>query len=134
MLFGDVPFESTAAHTDKVLGTVLDLVKVGFGALFGAKFTEWQKRRQKRLSQEGKLSSLTLRIMTNPLVNNFPSELIKMRNFFLDECPELLRSERNRDFFKKWLNDVSVLTSFGVWTKDKLEELHRDLQHLQPPT
>jgi hypothetical protein len=134
----EVPFEWTAANTDKVLNAALDLAKIAFGAILGAKLTQWQKRRDKRADQEHRLSQLVLRVRTNPVANDMAGELISMRNFFLNDCPELLRSPGNQDFFGKWLNDptISLLAetrASGFWTKEKLEELNRDLGTLEHP-
>ena len=61
--------EWTAAQTDKLLTTALDLAKVAFGAIFGAKFTQWQKGRESRIAQEHKLEKLILRVKVQPVPN-----------------------------------------------------------------
>jgi hypothetical protein len=127
----------TAAQTDKVLSTVLDLVKVAFGAFCGASLTYWQRHRDTRETRRHRLTQLILRVKVNPVANDIAGELIKLRNFFLDEAPELLlRSKKNQEFFRKWSNNptISLLAetrASGFWTKEKIEELHRDLDALE---
>jgi hypothetical protein len=93
-----MPLEWTAAQTDKVVNTALDLIKIAFGAIFGAGLSRWQERKKTRDQQERKLSQLVLRVMANRIVNDLASELIAMRNFFLNAAPELLRSRNNQEF------------------------------------
>jgi hypothetical protein len=62
-----------------------------------------------------------------------PEELQQLRNFFLD-CSEILKSEGNLSFFKKWLNNQGPLHDrIGYWNPFRLEELHADMLALQPP-
>ena len=89
-----------------------------------------------RLAQQNKLAKLVLRIKTQPVTNDIAGELLKLREFFLDEAPDLLVSSRtNQEFFRKWPNNptISLLAetrASGYWTKEKIEELHRDLDAL----
>jgi hypothetical protein len=129
--------EWTAAQTDKLLATALDLAKVAFGAIFGAKFTQWQKGRESRIAQEHSLRKLILRVKVQPVANDIAGELLKLRSFLLDEAPELLlHSERHQEFFRKWANNptislVAETRATGFWTREKIEELHRDLDALE---
>lgn len=132
--------EWTAAQTDKVLNVALDLAKVAFGAIFGAKLAQWQRGRESRFAHKQTLTRLILRIKVQPVTNDIPAELIELRSFFLDEAPELLlRSKRNQEFFRKWPNNptMSLLASTpgveGFWTMEKINELRQDLDTIEIP-
>jgi hypothetical protein len=134
VVFMVMPSWWTTAQTDRVLSTVLDLVKVGFGAVFGAKFTQWQKRREKQDKQRDGIQRLVLRVLASPTLNDVPIELTKLREFFLDECPELLKVEKNLEFFKKWLNNTDATAqAIGYWNVPKWMELREDLRNLELP-
>lgn len=88
-----------------------------------------------RTAQQRNLAKLVLRVKAQPVANDVAGELLKLREFFL-EAPELLIPQENQQFFRKWANNptISLLAetrASGYWTKEKFEELHRDLDTLK---
>jgi predicted nucleotide-binding protein len=89
--------------------------------------------RNARVAQQSKLAKLVLRVRAQRVANDIAGELMKLREFFLDEAPELL--SKNQEFFDKWPNDTTIsllaeTRATGYWTKEKIEELYRDLDSL----
>jgi predicted nucleotide-binding protein len=89
--------------------------------------------RNARVAQQSKLAKLVLRVRVLRVANDIAGELMKLREFFLDEAPELL--SKNQEFFDKWPNDTTIsllaeTRATGYWTKEKIEELYRDLDSL----
>jgi hypothetical protein len=85
------------------------------------------------VAQQHKLAKLVLRVKAQSVANNIAGELMKLREFFLVESPELLT--KHQEFFRKWPNNptISLLAETranGYSTKEKVEELHRDLDTL----
>ncbi len=88
-----------------------------------------------RAAQQRNLAKLILRAKSQSVTNDVAGELLKLREFFL-EVPELLRYQKNQEFFRKWANDptISLLAetrASGYWTNERLEELYRDLDALK---
>ena len=86
-----------------------------------------------RLAQQSKLAKLVLRVKAQRVANDIAGELMKLRELFLDEAPELLM--KNQAFFNKWPNNTTIsllaeTRATGYWTKEKIEELYRDLDTL----
>ncbi len=119
-------FQWTPGYTEKILSTVLDLVKVGFGALLTWLLAHQSEVRARRSG----FKKLLLRFMLTPVVNTISAELMKARDFVLQN-PELLQEPAVPEFFAKWLNDPMMMIGGGnLWTKEKLDDLHADIRRL----
>jgi len=124
----------TTAQTERALSAVLDIVKIGGGTVIGAFLAQWQRRRDKREQLKEKFQKLVLRVTACATLNDVPTELQRMRDFVLDECPEFLKSESNVNFFHKWLSNTNAIAySVGWWNPFRLEQLHADMGTLQTP-
>lgn len=87
-----------------------------------------------RLAQQNRLAKLVLRVKAQRVANDIAGELMKLREFFLDEAPDLRM--KNREFFDKWPNNTTIsllaeTRATGYWTKERIEELYRDLDTLE---
>jgi len=68
-------------------------------------------------------------IYSTTIANNLFLELKKMKQYFIRH-PELLKKTENQTFYEKWLTIPFVdegFTGSGFWSKEKLEEMKRDL-------
>jgi len=67
--------------------------------------------------------------------NDIAGEILNLREFLLADPDSRLTTPTNQVFFRKWANNptmslIAETRASGFWTKEKIEELHRDLDQL----